>query len=70
VAPGVTLSERVAARWEAKPADERAFIERLIPAGRVAECDEPAAAIAFLCSEDASYISGTVVDVNGGLHIG
>jgi NAD(P)-dependent dehydrogenase (short-subunit alcohol dehydrogenase family) len=70
VAPGVTLSERVAARWEAKPADERAFIERLIPAGRPAECDEPAAAIAFLCSEDAGYISGTVVDVNGGLYIG
>ncbi|HLH21715.1 MAG TPA: SDR family NAD(P)-dependent oxidoreductase [Chloroflexota bacterium] len=70
VAPGVTLSERVAARWEAKPAAERAFIESLIPAGRVAACDEPAAAIAFLCSEDASYISGTVVDVNGGLYIG
>jgi 3-oxoacyl-[acyl-carrier protein] reductase len=70
VAPGVTLSERVAARWEAKPAEERAFIESLIPAGRLAACDEPAAAIAFLCSEDAGYISGTVLDVNGGLHIG
>ena len=70
VAPGVTLSERVAARWEAKPADERAFIETLIPAARLATCDEPAAAIAFLCSEDASYLNGTVVDVNGGLFIG
>ncbi|HEY7067058.1 MAG TPA: SDR family NAD(P)-dependent oxidoreductase [Chloroflexota bacterium] len=70
VAPGVTLSERVAARWEAKPADERAFVESLIPAARLAACDEPAAAIAFLCSDDASYISGTVVDVNGGLFIG
>ena len=70
VAPGVTLSERVAARWEAKPAEERAFIESLSPGGPLAECDEPAAAIAFLCSEDAGYISGTVVDVNGGLHIG
>jgi NAD(P)-dependent dehydrogenase (short-subunit alcohol dehydrogenase family) len=70
VAPGVTLSERVAARWEAKPADERAFIQGLIPAGRLAHPDEPAAAIAFLCSEDASYMSGAVLDVNGGLFIG
>lgn len=70
VAPGVTLSERVAARWEAKPADERAFIQSLIPAGRLASVDEPAAAICFLCGEDASYMNGAVVDVNGGLFIG
>ncbi len=70
VAPGVTLSERVAARWEAKPADERAFIEGLIPVGRCATPDEPAAAIAFLCSEDAAYVNGAILDVNGGLYIG
>ncbi|HZU07982.1 MAG TPA: SDR family NAD(P)-dependent oxidoreductase [Chloroflexota bacterium] len=70
VAPGITRSERVAARWEAKPAAERAFIERLIPAGRLARVDEPAAAICFLCSDDASYITGAVLDVNGGLFIG
>lgn len=70
VAPGVTLSERVAARWEAKSADERAFIQSLIPAGRAACVDEPAAAISFLCSDDASYVNGAVLDVNGGLFIG
>jgi NAD(P)-dependent dehydrogenase (short-subunit alcohol dehydrogenase family) len=70
VAPGVTLSERVVARWEAKPADERAFIQSLIPVGRCATPDEPAAAIAFLCSEDAGYVNGAILDVNGGLYIG
>ncbi len=69
VAPGVTLSERVAARWEAKPADERAFVQSLIPAGRLASVDEPAAAICFLCSEDAAYVNGAVLDVNGGLFV-
>jgi 3-oxoacyl-[acyl-carrier protein] reductase len=70
VAPGITLSVRVAARWDAKPPDERAFIQGLIPAGRLATVDEPAAAICFLCSDDASYITGAVVDVNGGLFVG
>jgi 3-oxoacyl-[acyl-carrier protein] reductase len=70
VAPGVTLSERVAARWEAKPMGERAAIQRLIPAGRCATVDEPAAAICFLCSDEASYVTGAVLDVNGGLYIG
>ena len=70
VAPGVTLSERVAERWEAKPVEERAFIQALIPVGRLATVDEPAAAIRFLCSDDASYVTGAVLDVNGGLFIG
>lgn len=70
VAPGVTLSERVKQRWAEKDEENRAFIEGLIPVGRPATCDEPAAAIAFLCGEDASYVNGAVIDVNGGLYIG
>lgn len=41
-------------------------IERL-PLGRVAEAEEVAAAIAFLASEDASYITGVNLPVDGGL---
>jgi 3-oxoacyl-[acyl-carrier protein] reductase len=70
VAPGVTLSERVTARWEAKPADERDFIMSLTPVGRPAAVNEIAAAIEFFCGDDASYLVGAVLDANGGLFIG
>jgi len=40
-----------------------------IPLGRRAQPDEVAWPIAFLCSSAASYICGTVVDVNGGVYM-
>jgi 3-oxoacyl-[acyl-carrier protein] reductase len=43
-----------------------AVVDR-IPLGRVAEPDEIAAAIAFLCGDDAAYVNGTVLQVDGGL---
>jgi NAD(P)-dependent dehydrogenase (short-subunit alcohol dehydrogenase family) len=48
--------------------DPEAFIERLrpdLPLGRVAMPDEIAAVIAFLCSDAASYVSGTAIAVDG-----
>jgi NAD(P)-dependent dehydrogenase (short-subunit alcohol dehydrogenase family) len=40
-----------------------------IPIGRVASTEEIAAVITFLSSQDAGYLTGTTVDVNGGSHI-
>lgn len=42
------------------------MIERMIPAGRVGSVDDIGAACAFLCSEQASYITGQVLAPNGG----
>lgn len=41
----------------------------LIPMKRIAQPDEQAAAIVFLASDDASYITGQVLSVNGGLNM-
>ena len=38
-----------------------------IPLGRVGQADEVAGAVSFLCSKDASYITGHTLSVNGGL---
>ena len=40
---------------------------RLVPLGRVGRADEVAAAIAFLASDDASYVSGACLEVDGAL---
>lgn len=42
-------------------------LEDAIPLGRVATSDEVAAVIAFLCSPDAAYQTGAVLNVSGGL---
>jgi len=42
---------------------------RHIPVGRVGTGDDIAAACAFLCSEEASYITGQTLSVNGGTYV-
>jgi NAD(P)-dependent dehydrogenase (short-subunit alcohol dehydrogenase family) len=41
----------------------------LVPVGRYGEVDDVAAAVAFLCSAHASYVTGETLDVNGGFFI-
>ncbi len=48
------------------PEIKEAF-SRLIPFKRIAQPEEIAAAVAFLCSPDANYITGQVLSVSGGL---
>ena len=42
----------------------------VIPAKRVGTADEVAGVVSFLASEDASYISGAVIPVDGGMGMG
>jgi 2-hydroxycyclohexanecarboxyl-CoA dehydrogenase len=44
----------------------QAWVEREIPLGRLQQPDEVASSIAFLLSDDASYITGEAVNVSGG----
>jgi 3-oxoacyl-[acyl-carrier protein] reductase len=43
------------------------FIKQIIPMGRVGLPEEVAKVVRFLCSEEASYITGQVISVNGGM---
>ncbi len=42
----------------------------MIPMRRFGEAEEVAKAVAFLVSDDASYITGEVLNINGGVHGG
>ncbi|UTV29986.1 SDR family NAD(P)-dependent oxidoreductase [Photobacterium atrarenae] len=68
VAPGVTWTPR----WEQKQHDAptiRQDVEKLVPAGRFAEPDEIAEAIAWLCSDSSRYIVGHTLVIDGGLSL-
>ena len=68
VCPGPTLTpftRRYRERFGDPEAESAAFAGRL-PVGRFAAPEEIANAIAFLASDDASFITGSVLDVDGG----
>ena len=66
VAPSLTSTEATA-DIEKSEAVMAAFIDRL-PIGRAATPDDIAGVIAFLASEDAVFINGVILPVDGGLH--
>lgn len=64
VSPSETESEML---LQAVPRRRLEAAARAHPLGRLAQPREVAQAIAFLASEEASYINGAVLDVNGGI---
>lgn len=66
VAPGFIETDMTAAL----PAEQQAEYKKNIPAGRFAQPEEVAAVVAWLASDDAAYISGAVIPVDGGLGMG
>jgi glucose 1-dehydrogenase len=67
VAPGAIVTPLNAA-WTDDPA-RRAVVDSHIPMGRAGEAEEIAAAFAFLASDDARYITGATMTVDGGLSL-
>jgi 3-oxoacyl-[acyl-carrier protein] reductase len=66
VAPGLVATDIRGGLED--PATQREMAKD-IPAKRLAKPEEVAAAIAFLASEDAAYITGEEIDINGGSHM-
>ena len=66
VAPGPIVT----AMTEGMPAEWHTVMEATVPLGRLGTPEEVAAAVGFLASESAGYVTGAVVPVDGGLGMG
>ncbi|MFB7874898.1 MULTISPECIES: 3-oxoacyl-ACP reductase FabG1 [unclassified Nocardia] len=66
VAPGFIETDMTADL----PADMKDMVEKYIPLRRVGQPEEIAAVVSFLASEDARYVSGAVIPVDGGMGMG
>ena len=65
IAPGYIDTEMVAA----VPENVLEKIVARIPVGRLGHAEEIARGVAFLCSEDAGFVTGSTMSINGGQHM-
>ena len=68
VLPGHIVTERAQDRWDQNPRLLE-FFRQHYPLRRVGEPDDIANAVAFLCSSDASFITGHALAVDGGMTV-
>lgn len=66
VAPGPIATAMTAALTD----DQRAAMTEVVPLGRMGEPDEIASAVRYLVSDDAGYVTGVVLPVDGGFAMG
>ena len=66
VCPGYCHSEMVDPEFEAQPELAKAILNRHSAAERLGEADEAAEAMAWLCTDASSFISGATLTVDGG----
>ncbi|MFT4122740.1 MAG: 3-oxoacyl-ACP reductase FabG [Microbacteriaceae bacterium] len=66
VAPGFIETEMTAVL----PEEQQTEYRKAIPAGRYGRASEVAKAVAWLASDDAAYVSGAIIPVDGGLGMG
>ena len=65
VAPGYIDTDMTASL----PQDAKQKMAEMIPLGRLGSVEDVAAAVAWLCSDQASYVTGEVLRVNGGMYM-
>jgi acetoacetyl-CoA reductase len=65
IAPGYIDTDMVAA----VPAEVLAKIVAKIPVGRLGQASEIARGVAFLCSEEGGFVTGSTLSINGGQHM-
>ena len=66
IATGLFLTDRLAGMFDSMTESDRKDVLSAIPLGRMPELRECVDPVLFLASDEASYITGTVLDVNGG----
>jgi NAD(P)-dependent dehydrogenase (short-subunit alcohol dehydrogenase family) len=66
IAPGTTETDII----KGFTAEQMVLINEAIPVGRLGKPEEIAATVAFFASDAAAFITGAVLDVNGGMYMG
>ena len=66
VAPGYIGTDA----WMAKLGAQKEALGKTVPLQRIGTGEEVAATVAWLLSDDASYVTGAVIPVDGGMHAG